>query len=123
MENKTEKNKSKKEKEEKKPVDTRKILLITGANRGLGLSIVEGLLEKKSKLRIILTARNDESGESIYNTLCEKYPEEKEKEQLYYHQLDITNDDSINEIIEYIKKTYSSGNPKDETLQSSKNFP
>ena len=106
MENKTEKKKSKKEKEEKKPVDTRKILLITGANRGLGLSIVETLLEKKSKLRIILTARNDESGESIYNTLCEKYPEEKEKEQLYYHQLDITNDDSINEIIEYIKKTF-----------------
>ena len=106
METKTEKKKGKKEKEEKKPADTRKIILVTGANRGLGLAIIEGLLEKKSKLRIILTARNDELGQSVFNSLCEKYPEEKEKEQLYYHQLDITNEESINEIIEFIKKTF-----------------
>ena len=33
-----------------KPVDFQKIILITGANSGLDLSIIEGLLEKKSKL-------------------------------------------------------------------------
>ena len=38
----------------------KKIILITGANSGLDLSIIEGLLEKKSKLWIILTTRNDE---------------------------------------------------------------
>ena len=83
-----------------------KTLLITGGNRGLGYAIIENLLEKKTKLKLIITSRNEEQGQEIYNSLCEKYPEEKEKEQLYYHQLDITNEESINEIIEYIKKNF-----------------
>ena len=106
MSEKVEKKKGKKEKEEKKTTDTRKTLLITGGNRGLGYAIIENLLEKKTKLKLIITSRNEEQGQEIYNSLCEKYPEEKEKEQLYYHQLDITNEESINEIIEYIKKNF-----------------
>ena len=106
MSEKIEKKKGKKEKEEKKTTDTRKTLLITGGNRGLGYAIIENLLEKKTKLKLIITSRNEEQGQEIYNSLCEKYPEEKEKEQLYYHQLDITNEESINEIIEYIKKNF-----------------
>ena len=106
MTEKEEKKKGKKEKEEKKTTDTRKTLLITGGNRGLGYAIIENLLEKKTKLKLIITSRNEEQGQEIYNSLCEKYPEEKEKEQLYYHQLDITNEESINEIIEYIKKNF-----------------
>ena len=106
MSEKVEKKKGKKEKEEKKTTDTRKTLLITGGNRGLGYAIIENLLEKKTKLKLIITSRKEEQGQEIYNSLCEKYPEEKEKEQLYYHQLDITNEESINEIIEYIKKNF-----------------
>ena len=79
MSEKVEKKKGKKEKEEKKTTDTRKTLLITGGNRGLGYAIIENLLEKKTKLKLIITSRNEEQGQEIYNSLCEKYPEEKEK--------------------------------------------
>ena len=53
-----------------KAVDFQKIILITGANSGLDLSIIEGLWEKKSKLGIILTTRNNELGLSVFNSLC-----------------------------------------------------
>ena len=103
-EKKSKQKESKAEKEEKKPTDPRKILLITGANRGIGYSVVEKLLEKKAKIRIIMTARNDELGQEAYKTLCEKYPEEVER--FFYHQLDIVDEASIAAIIDYIKKTF-----------------
>ena len=96
--------KSKGKEEDKKPVDSRKILLVTGANRGIGLEIIDTLLEKKTKLRLIMTARNDELGQQKYNELCEKYPEDKER--FFYHQLDITNEESITELINWIKTTF-----------------
>ena len=83
----------KKPKEEKKPADPRKVVLITGCSRGIGLTLVERLLEKKTKLRIIMTCRNDEKGQEIYKELCEKYPEDVER--FFYHQLDITDETSI----------------------------
>ena len=36
---------------------SRKIVLVTGSNKGIGYGIIESLLEKKSNLRIILTSR------------------------------------------------------------------
>ena len=94
----------KKAKEEKKPADPRKIVLITGASRGIGYSLVEKLLEKKGKLRIIMTCRDDEKGQQLYKDLCEKYPEEAER--FFYHQLDITDEASITALIDFIKKTF-----------------
>ena len=94
----------KKAKEEKKPADPRKIVLITGASRGIGYSLVEKLLEKKAKLRVIMTCRDDEKGQQLYKDLCEKYPEEAER--FFYHQLDITDEASIAALIDFIKKTF-----------------
>ncbi len=68
------KSKKRRKVKKRKTVDFQKIILITGTNSGLDLSIVEGLLEKKSKLQIILTERNDELGQSVFNSLWEKYP-------------------------------------------------
>ena len=94
----------KKSKEEKKPADPRKIVLITGANRGIGYALVERLLEKKTKLRIIMTCRDDERGQQLYKELCEKYPEDAER--FFYHQLDITDEASSAALVDYIKKTF-----------------
>jgi carbonyl reductase 1 len=96
--------KEEKKKEEKKPADPRKLVLITGANRGIGFALVDKLLEKNKKLRIIMTTRDDEKGQQVYKELCEKYPEDVER--FYYHQLDITDEASITAIIDYIKKTF-----------------
>ena len=38
---------TKKQVTEKKPIENRKVVLITGSNRGIGYGIIEGLLEKK----------------------------------------------------------------------------
>ena len=81
-----------------------KILLVTGSNKGIGYAIFEGLLKEKSKLKMILTSRNESLGESALKKLISKYPQNKE--QLYYHQLDISNEQSRKELSNWIKKTF-----------------
>ena len=83
---------------------SQKILLVTGSNRGIGYAILEGLLKEKSQLRMILTSRNEAQGEKSLNTLISKYPEAKN--QLYYHQLDISNPKSREELAKWIKTTF-----------------
>ena len=83
---------------------SQKILLVTGSNKGIGYAILEGLLKEKSKLRMILTSRNEKLGEKALNTLISKYPEAKN--QLCYHQLDISNPTSREELAKWIKTTF-----------------
>ena len=94
----------KKAKEEKKPADPRKIVLITGASRGIGYCLVEKILANKKNLRIIMTCRDEEKGQQLYKELCEKYPEDVER--FFYHQLDITDEASIIALIDFIKKSF-----------------
>jgi carbonyl reductase 1/carbonyl reductase 3 len=82
----------------------RKILLVTGSNKGIGYGIIETLLEKKSNLRIILSSRNEELGKKSFNRLLAKYP--YSKDYFYYHQLDITKKESILDLISWIKKEF-----------------
>ena len=82
-----------------------KILLVTGSNKGIGYAILEGLLKEKSKLRMILTSRNEKLGEISLNSLIAKYPEAKS--QLFYHQLDISKKES--------REKYT--NPKKELIE------
>ena len=81
-----------------------KILLVTGSNKGIGYAILEGLLKEKSKLRMILTSRNEKLGQTSLNSLISKYPEAKS--QLYYHQLDISKKESREELAKWIKEKF-----------------
>jgi NAD(P)-dependent dehydrogenase (short-subunit alcohol dehydrogenase family) len=81
-----------------------KILLVTGSNKGIGYAILEGLLKEKSKLRMILTSRNENQGQTSLNSLISKYPEAKS--QLYYHQLDISKKESREELAKWIKEKF-----------------
>jgi NAD(P)-dependent dehydrogenase (short-subunit alcohol dehydrogenase family) len=83
---------------------SQKILLVTGSNRGIGYAILEGLLKEKSNLKMILTSRKENEGEKALKTLISKYPEVKN--QLYYHQLDISNPKSREELAKWIKATF-----------------
>ena len=82
----------------------KKIVLITGSNKGIGYGIIEALLKKKSNLRIILTSRNETLGIKSYNQLLQKYP--FSKNDFFYHQLDITKEDSILNLISWIKQEF-----------------
>ena len=83
----------------------KKIVLITGSNKGIGYSIIETLLKKKSNLRIILTSRNEQLGLKSFNQLLQKYP--YCKNDFFYHQLDITKGESISNLISWIRKEFS----------------
>ena len=85
-------------------MQSKKIVLITGSNKGIGYGIIEALLKKKSNLRIVLTSRNETLGKKSYNELLEKYP--FSKNDFFYHQLDITKEDSILNLISWIKKEF-----------------
>ena len=82
----------------------RKIVLVTGSNKGIGYGIIEILLQKKSNLRIILTSRNEDLGKKSFYKLLTKYP--YSKDYFYYHQLDITNKESISNLISWLKKQF-----------------
>ena len=81
-----------------------KIVLVTGSNKGIGYGIIETLLEKKSNYRIILTSRNEDLGQKSFNKLLSQFP--YSKDYFFYHQLDITNKDSISNLISWIKKQF-----------------
>ena len=85
-------------------MEATKLVLVTGSNKGIGYGIIDNMLEKKSKLRFIVSSRNEELGQKALNNLIAKYPEAKNS--LYYHQLDITKDDSITNLIQWIKEKF-----------------
>eukprot|EP01095_Lingulamoeba_sp_RSL-Kostka_P002450 TRINITY_DN13314_c0_g1_i1.p1 TRINITY_DN13314_c0_g1~~TRINITY_DN13314_c0_g1_i1.p1 ORF type:complete len:254 (+),score=61.85 TRINITY_DN13314_c0_g1_i1:878-1639(+) len=62
----------------------KKVYLITGSNRGLGLELVQQLLKNRSNY-IICTCRNPDNAE-VLNTLLDSHPE-----RLMIEQLDVTN--------------------------------
>ncbi|KAF5336366.1 hypothetical protein D9611_006572 [Ephemerocybe angulata] len=68
--------------------------LITGASRGIGLSVVEDLL-KDEKNFVIATARNPDSAEGL-KALSQKFPESR----LALIKLDVTKADEIAKAIE-----------------------
>jgi NAD(P)-dependent dehydrogenase (short-subunit alcohol dehydrogenase family) len=101
-------------------------ILITGANKGIGYGIVKSLLNSQIrssiwKYKIILTSRDEKKGLDAINELkenlfkIENNQKENSKENfnnintikedfLLYKKLDITNKDSINGIIKWIKE-------------------
>ena len=83
---------------------SKKIILITGCNKGIGYTLVENIIKQKININIIFTSRNEKLGTTSMNKLISKYP--SSKSQLIYHQLDITNKDSIMSIINWIKSKF-----------------
>lgn len=72
---------------------------MTGSNKGIGFEVVKGLCEKFPGI-VYLTARSTERGEAAVDKLKSLGLNPK------FHQLDITNQNSIDEFRDYIKNTY-----------------
>ncbi|MHA2258236.1 MAG: SDR family oxidoreductase [Promethearchaeota archaeon] len=71
-----------------------KTALVTGANRGIGLEICHQLA--KEGFIVILTARDEAKGKEAVDKL------EKLGLKVDFHQLDVTDTNSINEVVMYI---------------------
>ena len=79
---------------------SRRVAVVTGSNKGIGLAIVRSLC-KKFDGDVVLTSRDEGRGN-------EAVAELKEKEGLnpVYHQLDITSRDSIEGLVTFIRHKY-----------------
>ena len=73
----------------------KKIALVTGGNRGLGLGICDALA--KRGIKVILTAREEAKGRQGVNSLLEINGD------VIFHQLDVTKEQSILKLTKYIE--------------------
>ena len=79
-----------------------KKILITGCNKGLGYELVSRLLSDAPEFdKIIMTARNNELGLAAKERLGSS-------DRLDYHLLDVADQDSINQLKEYVLSAYGS---------------
>lgn len=76
-----------------------KVAVVTGSNKGIGFAIVRGLC-KQFNGTVYLTARNEQLGLAAVKEL------EKEGLKPKFHQLDITDKNSISKFATYIKEKY-----------------
>lgn len=78
-------------------METNKIAMVTGANRGIGFAVAKGLLQKGVK--VIVTSRKEEDGIEAQEKLSQ-YGE------AVYHQLDVVDKNSIENLYTFIKAKY-----------------
>ena len=81
--------------------EARKVALVQGASRGLGLQFVKSLLERQEDSRVIATCRSPQSSEELVQ-LQEKYAN-----RLYVAPLDLTQPESIEQAAQMVKENYS----------------
>ncbi|UJR10097.1 hypothetical protein I4U23_014319 [Adineta vaga] len=83
---------------------TQKVAVITGGNKGIGYAIVDKLCSIFDGI-VYLTARDEELGIQAINQLQESNPNAKNK--IRFHQLDISNVESIHQFADFIKQTHN----------------
>lgn len=76
----------------------KRVALVTGSNRGIGLEIVRQLADKG--YTTILSSRNPDSGQEALSTINQA------SYDLYFHQLDVQSPESIAQIKNYIEQTF-----------------
>jgi NAD(P)-dependent dehydrogenase (short-subunit alcohol dehydrogenase family) len=79
--------------------ESKKIAVVTGANRGIGFEIVRQLAKKG--LHVILTSRDKNKGEEAVRKL------KSQNLDVDYLQLDVTSSKSIDEFVQELKQKYS----------------
>src|SRR6186713_2551052 len=80
------------------------VLLITGANTGLGFETVKALCQSSRAYTILLAGRSQEKAEAAAQEAREKFPESKSVIETV--QIDIESDDSISAAFERVSKEY-----------------
>lgn len=80
------------------------IILITGANTGLGLEVVKALYKSDVPYEIILGSRSAEKANEAINAVKQEFP--TSKSNLSPVQVDVSSDDSIRKAFEHVKSQH-----------------
>ncbi len=73
--------------------------VVTGANKGIGLEIVRQLA--KEGITVVLTTRHETRGKEALESL-----KRQELHNVNFHPLDVTSQESILKLAEWLQKTY-----------------
>lgn len=79
------------------PINNKKIVLITGGNRGIGFAAAKRFL--KEAYIVILTARDEQSGLEAVDKLGGS-------SNLFFHTLDVGSDDSVAELSQFMNDKF-----------------
>ncbi|KAG5285134.1 hypothetical protein AALO_G00034460 [Alosa alosa] len=80
---------------------SKKVAVVTGANKGIGLAIVQGLCKAGYAGDIILTARNEKLGQEALQKL-----KSEGFNNVLFHRLDICDQTSAEELRKFLEKNY-----------------
>lgn len=83
-----------------------KRILITGANKGIGLATVSAVLERYQDVAVLLGARDLSRGLEAIDTLCQLQPEWASRLELL--QIDVTDDQSVSTARDKVIDSYGS---------------
>ena len=79
------------------------VVLVTGANTGLGLEIVKALISSDQAYNIVLLSRDVERGRTAYDSIKES---NQGHSNVTVSQVDIENDASVDALYDFVEKTY-----------------
>lgn len=80
---------------------SKKVAVVTGANKGIGLAIVKGLCKAGFTGDILLTARNEKLGQEAVSAL-----QSEGCKHVIFHQLDICDQGSCLKLRKFLEETY-----------------
>merc|ERR1719228_338871 len=88
-----------------------KLILVTGANKGIGQAIVLTLLRDFADTRLLLGSRDLARGQAAIAQLTTLLGEKVTKDRLDLLQLDVTKEESVLGAVNYVKKRFGSNFP------------
>ncbi|KAF2014439.1 NAD(P)-binding protein [Aaosphaeria arxii CBS 175.79] len=80
------------------------IVVVTGANTGLGYAIVKGLLESSKTYHIYLGSRSAQKGDEAVKKVCGEVPESKSTVELL--EIDVSSDESVTKAADIVEKAH-----------------